>query len=158
MEPRIEIIPEKKFVGKRIKMSFDENKTLDLWTGFMPRRKEIRNFIGQELYSIEVYEPFFFTSFDPDRKFDKWAVVEVTDFDSVPSEMETLISPRGLYAVFVHIGTANRASETYNSIFNAWLPKTDYQIDTRPHLAIMGDKYKGDDPGSEEELLIPIKR
>jgi len=36
MEPRIEILPEKKFIGKKIRMSFLNNKTHELWKSFMP--------------------------------------------------------------------------------------------------------------------------
>ncbi len=36
MVPRIEILAEKKLIGKRIKMTFSNNKTFDLWQSFMP--------------------------------------------------------------------------------------------------------------------------
>jgi len=75
MESRIEILPEKKFIGKKIRMSFLNNKTHELWKSFMPYRKEITNNIGQELYSIEIYEPLYFNNFDPGREFEKWAAI-----------------------------------------------------------------------------------
>jgi len=71
--------------------------------------------------------------------------------------MKTITSPEGLYAVFVHKGAASEGPKTYQYIFTTWLPASDYQLDNRPHFAIMGEKYKGEDPGSEEELWIPIK-
>ncbi len=40
---RTEIIPEKKLIGKRAKMSFSNDKTRELWQSFMPQRKEILN-------------------------------------------------------------------------------------------------------------------
>lgn len=46
MEPRIETLNEKKFIGKRVIMSFSEDRTRELWQGFMPRRKEIKNCIA----------------------------------------------------------------------------------------------------------------
>lgn len=157
MEPRIEVFPEKRFVGKRLTMSLTVNKTLELWKSFMPRRKEIINAVGKELYSVEIYESSHFTNFNADKKFDKWAVVEVTDFDSVPHEMESFLSPTGLYAVFIHKGPASNGSETYHYIFDTWLPGSDFLVETRPHFAVMGEKYKGEDPDSEEELWIPVK-
>jgi len=104
MEPRIEMSTEKKFVGKRLKMSFSKNKTFELWRSFMPQRKEIQHIIGTELYSIENYDPLFFDTFNPDLEFEKWAAVEVSHLTTIPHEMETLISPQGLYAVFIHKG------------------------------------------------------
>ena len=157
MEPRIETLPEKKFIGKRIIMSFTKNRTYELWRSFMPKRKEIQNSVGKELFSIEVYPPLYYDYFNPDTEFEKWAAVEVTDFQTIPGEMETLTSPEGLYAVFVHKGPASEGPKTYQYIFTVWLPNSEFQLDNRPHFAIMGEKYKNEDPDSEEELWIPIK-
>jgi AraC family transcriptional regulator len=140
-----------------MKMSFADNRTGELWRQFMPKRKEIRNNTGLELYSVEVYSNAqFFNEFDPQAEFDKWAAVEVSDFDSVSDEMETLIIPGGLYAVFLHRGTADEAVRTYRHIYGNWLPNSDFLLDDRPHFAVMGEKYKNDDPNSEEEIWIPI--
>jgi AraC family transcriptional regulator len=157
LEPRIEIIPEKKFVGMKVKMSLSGNKTRELWQSFMPLQKEIKNKIGQELYSVEVYQSLYFNSFDPHRKFEKWAAIEVTDFDNVPDGMGNLVSPRGLYAIFLYKGAASKGAETFRYILGTWLPDSDFLIDNRPHFAVMGEKYKNEDPDSEEELWIPIK-
>jgi AraC family transcriptional regulator len=100
MQPKIVTLPTKKLVGIRMRMSFSDNKTGQLWRSFMPRRKEIKNTVGSVLYSVEVYGPQFFDKFDPNTEFDKWAAVEVTDFDTSPDEMDTIISPSGLYAIF----------------------------------------------------------
>jgi AraC family transcriptional regulator len=138
-------------------MSFSENKTHELWRSFMSGRKEITNNIGTELYSIEVYGPFYFENFNPAREFDKWAAVEVLSFDVVPDEMETLTSPQGLYAVFQYRGAASKAAETYQYIYGTWLPGSEFLTDNRPHFAVMGEKYKNDETDSEEEVWIPVK-
>jgi AraC family transcriptional regulator len=157
LEPEFEILPEKKFVGKRKIMSLSDNKTRELWQGFMPRRKEIKNNIGSELYSIERYEPLYFRNFNPQKEFEKWAAVEVTDFNSVPTDLETLIITSGLYAVFLYRGAASKGSDMYQYIFGNWLPSSGHKLDNRPHFALMGEKYKNEDPDSEEEIWIPIK-
>lgn len=157
MEPRIEKLTEKKIVGKRITTSFSINRTKELWQSFMPIRKEIKNNIGSELYSIEVYPESHFINFNPNNEFEKWAGAEVTDFLSVPTNMETIVIPTGLYAVFIHKGPASNGHKTYQYIFADWLPKSEYLLDNRPHFAVMGEKYKHEDPTSEEEIWIPIK-
>jgi len=156
MEARIEILSEKKLIGKHIDMSFIENKTFQLWSSFMPKRKEIKNSIDSNLYSLEVFPNGHFDNFDPNTSFQKWAAVEVSDFETIPSEMETLIIPSGLYAVFVHKGPQSEGHKTYHSIFVEWLPNSEYTVDERPHFAVMGDQYKKEDPDSEEEIWIPI--
>jgi AraC family transcriptional regulator len=157
MEARIENSAEKKFIGKRLQMSFSNNKTFKLWSSFMPRRKEISNSIGKELYSIEIYNPAFLDNSDPDNIFEKWAAMEVSDFQFVPAGMEKLVTPEGLYAVFLHKGPASEGPKTYQYIFQSWLSNSKYELDNRPHFAIMGEKYKNEDPASEEELWIPIR-
>jgi AraC family transcriptional regulator len=64
-------------------MRLSDNRTGELWRDFMPRRKEIKNSVNADLFSIEIYD--------------------------------------------------------------------------RSHFEIMGEKYKLNDPNSEEEVWIPIK-
>jgi AraC family transcriptional regulator len=159
MLPRIENSLEKKLVGKRITMSFSENKTAELWRSMMPRRKEIRNISGTDLYSVEIYPDGFFRHIKPTAYFEKWAAVEVMDFTSVPEDMDKMILPDGLYAVFLHHGPASTVPQTYQDIMGTWLPQNgSFLLDSRPHFAIMGSKYKNEDPDSEEELWIPVKQ
>jgi AraC family transcriptional regulator len=158
MEPRIESIAEKRFAGRRLSMSFTENRTRELWQSFMPRRREVANGVGTELYSIEVYPAGFFAVFDPNAEFEKWAAVEVSSFEGLPEGLETLTAPPGLYAVFLHHGPASEAIITYTYIFQTWLPGSEFRLDERPHFAVMGERYKNEDPDSEEEIWIPVLR
>jgi AraC family transcriptional regulator len=158
MEYRIEILAEKKLVGKRIIMTFSDNKTGELWKNFMPGRKEIRNNIGTELYSMQLYAPTFFDHFNPDVAFEKWATMEVTDFESIPAGMLSFTLPGGLYAVFSYKGAASNGGNAFQYILGSWLPISGYQLDNRPHFEVLGEKYKNEDPESEEEIWIPVKR
>ena len=157
MEYRIETLPEKKLVGQRMLMSLSENKTVDLWKSFMPRRNEIKNKVGDELFSMQIYDPLYFRKFSPDREFEKWAAIEVTDYETIPEGMKKVILPGGLYVVFLYKGTASEAGPVYQYIFSEWIPNSRYDLDTRPHFEILGRKYKNNDPDSEEEIWIPIK-
>jgi len=158
MIPIIKTLPEKKLIGKRIRMTFADNKTFELWKSFMPGRKEIRNNLTDELISMQVYDKSFdFSNFNQDITFEKWAAIEVSDFNSIPDEMESYILTGGLYAVFIHKGAAIQGPKTFQYIFGVWLPGSDFLIDNRPHFEILGEKYKHEDPTSEEEVWIPIK-
>lgn len=156
--PEIRQIPEKLFIGQRLRMSMSQNKTFELWRNFMPRRKEIGRIKGAELYSGEIYPDGYFNPFNPAAEFEKWALVEVENPDAIPSGMEPLISPAGTYAVFIHHGPASEGPKTYQHIFGVWLPQSDYLLDQRPHFAVMGEKYKHDAADSEEELWIPVRQ
>ena len=155
MQPRFETSTEKKLVGERIEMCFSDNRTFELWRSFMSRRREIQKGTCSDLYSVEVYDKQFFDVFNPERKFEKWAAIEVAEFDNVPDGMETMILPRGLYAIFLHKGPASAGASTYEQIFRVWLPNSDWMLDDRPHFALMGEKYKKEDPSSEEDIWIP---
>ena len=156
IEPRIEAVAEKKLIGKRLTMSLSKNRTAELWQSFMPRRKEIQNIVGTELYSMQVYEPLYFDAFNPGNEFEKWAAVEVMDFAAVPSGMQTYTLPQGLYAIFHYTGSSTDTT-IFQYIFTRWLPNSDYFLDDRPHFEVLGDKYKSADPNSEEDIYIPVK-
>lgn len=158
MTPRIETLREKKLVGKRLRMSFANDRTGELWRSFMPRRKEITNPVTTDLISLQVYEkPLTYADFAPTTEFAKWALVEVPDFSSVPDGMEAFTLPGGLYAVFLYKGASSEFAEIFQAIFGTWLPSSNYLLDNRPHFEVLGAKYKNNHPDSEEEIWIPIR-
>jgi AraC family transcriptional regulator len=159
MEPRLELVSGKKLVGTHLHMNMANNQTFLLWQNLMPRRREIRNAVNRELISMEVYDGSFdFRQFNAETYFDKWAAVEVSDFDHVPEGLETFTLPEGLYAVFTHYGPQSEGEKTYRHIFGTWLPASGYTVDHRPHFAVMGEKYKPTSADSEEEIWIPVKK
>ena len=76
--------------------------------------------------------------------------------EHVPAEMETLVLQRGLYAVFDYTGL-NTDHSIFQYILGTWLPQSDYVLDNRPHFEVLGEKYKYNDPTSEEEIWKTIK-
>lgn len=155
MQPRIEILSEKKLVGIRLKMSSAENKTFELWRNLMPRRYEIKNNLTADLFSMQVYEnTTYFQSLNPNVIFEKWAALEVADFEHIPEGMESYVLAGGKYAVSQQKGFS---TEIFQYIFGTWLPNSDYELDNREHFELLGDKHKNNDPNSEEEIWIPIR-
>lgn len=158
MEPRFETLKEKKLIGRRINMSFSDNRTYELWKSFMHHRKEITNSVTNDLFSLQVYDKFFdFEIINQDAKFEKWAAIEVSDFETIPVGMESLKLTGGLYAVFLHKGPASTGIKTFRYIFEEWLPRSGYKLDDRPHFEILGEKYRNEGMDSEEEVWIPVK-
>lgn len=142
-------------VGKKIKMSLADNKTFELWRSFMPERMKIQNKLSSDLISMRVYnEPVNLQNIN--QQFEKWAAIEVVDFNDVPAAMESFTLPAGLYAVFDYKGL-NTDNSIFVYIFKEWLPGSKYLLDERPHFEMLGEKYKNNDPASEEEIWIPIK-
>jgi len=159
MEPRIEIISDKKIVGKHSRMKLSQNKTFELWRSFMPVRKTIKHSLSIEMLSIQIYdEALDYKRFTMETEFEKWAGIEVSEFANIPEGMESLLIKGGLFAVFLYKGNPNDFADTFHYIFGNWLPNSDYETDHRPHFEILGEKYKNNDPSSEEEIWIPIKQ
>jgi len=156
INPKIEILKEKKLVGKRLAMSLADNKTGELWSTFMPIRGAVKNNLTNDLISMQIYDNTHFTHFKLTNEFEKWAAVEVPNFDDVPEGMETFLLAGGLYAVFDYTGRSSDPG-IFQHIFGVWLPNSNYVLDSRPHFEILGEKYKNDDPVSEEQIWIPIK-
>lgn len=154
--PRIETISDKKLVGKRLNMSFTNYRIGELWRSFVPERAKITNNLNGDLISMVIYSPGHFTNFHPANEFERWAAVEVADFHNVPEAMETCVLPGGLYAVF-HYKGLNTDNAIFQYILGTWLPASEYILDNRPHFEILGEKYKNNDPESEEEIWIPVK-
>jgi AraC family transcriptional regulator len=155
--PRIEILAPKKVIGKHLVMSHSNDRTGDLWRSFMSERRKVANIIGQDLFSVQLYPAHYdFQNFNPDIEFTKWAAAEVSSFENVPEGMDAFYLSGGLYAVFIHHGTAAEGARTFGYIFGDWIPNSKYAIDDRPHFELLGSKYKNNDPLSEEEIWIPI--
>jgi AraC family transcriptional regulator len=159
MQPRLENIPDKKLLGKRVRMTLAHNRTAELWSSLMPRRREIKNKLNDDLISMQIFdESFNFRNFNENTVFEKWAAVEVTDFDSIPQGLESAVLKGGLYAIFLHRGAAPAAEGTFRYIFGSWLPSSEYDLDDRPHFEVLGERYKNNQPDSEEEIWIPVRR
>lgn len=157
MEPRIETIAAKKLIGLRIWTNQIDDKTVEMWQSFMPRKKTIPS-LNADLISMQIFDAAItFIDFTPLTFFEKWATVEVANFDYVPEGMTTHIMKGGLYAVFIHRGKSAGFQETLEEIFVHWLPNSIYALDDREHFEILTEKYKREDPESEEEVWIPVK-
>lgn len=139
----------------RMNLSLADYRVGELWKRFMPHRNSIENPSNNDLISLAVYPIGYFETFSPATNFERWAAVEVTDFVNVPENMETFILPEGLYAVFHYKGSADSTS-IFQYIFGTWLPASAYVLDHRPHFEVLGEKYKNNDPDSEEDIWIPV--
>ncbi|GGG57366.1 hypothetical protein GCM10011414_29010 [Croceivirga lutea] len=155
MTPRIENISTKKLIGLSTKMSVINNKTAQLWGAFAPKISAIANRVSTDKISLQLYPENYFNAFNPNTVFEKWAAVEVVDFENTIEGLSYLILEGGKYAVFEYKG-ASTDSSIFQYIYSEWLPKSIYKLDNRPHFEVLGEKYKNNDPNSEEEIWIPI--
>ena len=121
----------------------------------MPKKKNIENTLDELLYSVQVYDKGVEVS--PVTEFAQWAGVEVNTIENIPDGMEVYNLKGGLYATFIHKGTAADFPKTMNYIHTVWLPKSEYEVDDREHFEVLGSAYDRLSPDSEEEVWVPIR-
>ncbi|MGD9631337.1 MAG: GyrI-like domain-containing protein [Pyrinomonadaceae bacterium] len=156
--PRIVAADRVLLAGVRVRMSFTNDRTSELWRNFRSRENEVVGRVGSDSFSVKVYGPeYSFTSFDPTAEFDKWAAVKVDWGSKQKDGFENLEVTGGDYAVFVHLGPASDASRTFGHIFRSWLPDSGYDLDRRPHFEVLPKGYDPFDPEAEEEVWVPIR-
>lgn len=155
-EPTITELEPIRLIGISQEMSYVKNETVALWQSFMPLLPSISDRIGEDFFSVQEYPAGYFASFQPERTFTKSARVCVHKDASIPEGMNELIAA-GVYAVFTFQGTPTEFGSAMQFIMAQWLPQSPYFLDERPHFEKLGNKYKRNDPASEEEIWIPIR-
>lgn len=158
-EPRITTISDKLLIGATTKTSLAESGMFKAWQQLMPRRKEIKNAIGTDLYSIQVYDTAYsYNDFTLETPFTYIGGIEVTNHNTIPENLKAITLQGGMYAVFTHKGDKIAFRKTMDYIHLNWLPKSKYQLDNRNHFEVLGTKYLGEgNPNSEEDVWVPIK-
>jgi AraC family transcriptional regulator len=53
-----------------------------------PRIKEVKNRVTEDKISMQIYDASYFAHFNPENEFEKWATVEVEDFNRIPNGMK----------------------------------------------------------------------
>lgn len=154
--PRIEYSGKKELIGRSLSMSIEKNRTSELWKRFLFNSASIDNRVSTDFISLQIYPSDYFKDFDPQRLFEKWACVEVSNFSPVPVGLKPLVVEEGLYAVFDYKGSSSD-TRIFQYIFSEWLPNSPYQLDQRPHFEVLGENYENNNPNSQEEIWIPIR-
>jgi len=155
-EAEIIQVPNSSFIGQSQKMSLLADKTPELWQNFMRTKKEM-DAPPYPLYSIQVFPPAYFRSFQPQIEFEKWAAIPCSSDVHVPLSMDKFDLPSGLYAKFIYTGKLAEAFKALEYIFNEWIPPSMYEVDYRPHLSVMDERYQPESAESVEAFWIPIR-
>tara|TARA_R100001377_G_C3165449_1_gene101153 strand:- start:303 stop:839 length:537 start_codon:yes stop_codon:yes gene_type:complete len=146
-------------IGKKAQLSFITNGagTGNLARQFMPRLNEISNRVGTYSFSIQNYKSFNLKTMTPETLFEKWVGVEVSNIDSIPENMETLIIQGGDFLVFPFQGSVDEFVTFWQKLHTEWLPNSNYQLDNRPHFEKLPAGYNPMRDDNQEAIWIPIK-
>lgn len=153
---RIELIKDRKFVGQSKSMSLIDNFTFELWSSFRPKINQISHRMNNDFISLQEYGGVsYFSNFDLSNIFTKYALVEVHCFVNDGFDHVTITDT--LYAVFLHKGSSEDFPLTMNFILSEWLPTSSYRLVDAPHFEVLDNRYKKENPDSQEEIWVPIQ-
>jgi len=159
IEITIKKIAPKDVAGMHISTSPNSSQAHMTWEKFMPRRSELAGPEDNVYYSIQDYPADYpWDRYDPAVLFKTWAAKEVSNDCNLPDGFDQTQIKGGLYACFIHRGTADTIGDSMMHFHTQWLPKSGYILDkSRVHFERLGKEFLGpNNPASEEEVFIPI--
>jgi AraC family transcriptional regulator len=129
---------------------------MEWWKSLIVSAKQKGYSYSQGSYSLQKYSLNYFQAFHPSNPFEYAPAIPVESGLPHPDECSILTVEGGLFAVFVHKGTAETFPQTMGAFFNEWLPQSEYSLDQRTHFCFMPPGYQTNHPLAEEEIWIPV--
>jgi AraC family transcriptional regulator len=151
MEPRIVSVPAFTVVGMKYRGKNEQNEIPQLWSQFGPRMGEIKHKVDRDIaYGV-------MGNYDENTgEFDYVAAIEVERADGIPTGMASWVVPEQTYAVFVC--TLPTIRETFQHVYETWLPQSGYQRGSDVEFEFYDADFDPQDPSSEMQIYIPIKK
>ena len=144
-----------KVVGMKIHTSIEENCIPQLWKDFIDRMNELDKVAVPDC-SLGICLNESVTEYKEDSKFDYLACRVVKDDSVVPAGMDYREIPVQLVAVFTHFGSLETLSETYDYIYDKWLPESEYKLITADEIEWYDSRFKFGEKDSQMDIHIPI--
>lgn len=149
--PRIETGRSMLIAGLGERYTSDSSKAIPAqWQRFLPYLGNIPGQVGQVSYGVCCNN-------DDDGNFDHIAGVEVSDFSDLPAELSRTRIPKQRYAVFVHSGHISTIRRTVNSIWNVWLPNSEYRAADTPDFERYDKEFDPETGNGAVEIWVPVK-
>ncbi|MEZ4887752.1 MAG: GyrI-like domain-containing protein [Chitinophagales bacterium] len=135
--------------------NFHEQNTIpELWQEFNPYLQDIPNRVNEnQCFGLEIYSDSF-------MKTNKWhymTAVEVSTLETIPLLTVAKTLPPSQYAVFTHKGTVQTIAQTFQYIYQTWLPNADYEIAAPFDFEFYDERFKGGGADSETDIYLPVR-
>jgi AraC family transcriptional regulator len=121
-----------------------------LWENFMTDFGRIEGQVGLLAYGV-------CHSFDGKGHMDYLAAVAVEDAGQVPGYLFTLTVPARKVAVFSHVGSIERISETWERIFAEGLPSAGLELAPGPQFEVYPEDLGAEGATTPIEIHIPVR-
>ena len=146
-----------KVIGMKISTTMKENSIPQLWNDFIARMDELTEIAVPDC-SLGVCLNEINEDHDESEIFDYLACKVVKDDSTIPSGMEYHEIPAQLVAVFTHLGTLDTLGETYDYIYDKWLPEGEYKIIDAAEVEWYDSRFKYGEEDSQIDIHIPIAK
>lgn len=151
MQPQFVTKPAFTVVGLLIHTKPMTPEIPNLWEQFVPRMGEVPH-RAESGVSYGLMDHFDEAS----GLFDYMAGNPVEKVVDLPAGMTRWDVPANTYAVFE--ATLPTIGEVFGSIYNTWLPESDYQPAAGPAFERYGENFNPDDPAPKLEIYIPVEK
>lgn len=152
MEPKIVTLPAMMIVGMRYYGKNEHQEIAAMWSTFNPRIPEIKHIDPTAAYGVCIM-----VEGAPEGEFEYIAGFPVRQIDELPSGMVVRQIPAGKYAVFPHRGSLAKMGETYQSIYQQWLPQYGLQPAGNLDFEYYGEDFKDFSEDSILYIYVLIK-
>lgn len=121
------------------------------WQRFVPHLGHIPGQVGWTTYGVVCHG-------DDAGNSEYICGVEVSDFSKIPPELSRLRIPEQRYAVFTHRDHVSTVRRTWYTIWNKWLPESEYKAEEGPEFERYGKEFDPRTGNGGFEIWVPVKK
>ncbi len=153
MQPKIVTKPAFKAIGLSYVGKNEHGEISQMWGTFNQRASEIP-WRGSCAYGLCFANP----EGAPEGEFEYIAAFEVPNEENIPEGMVYREVPEYKYAVFTHHGRLDKLGDTYEYIFNTWLPQSGLEVHPDKYdMEIYDERFLSDSDKSELDIYVAVR-
>jgi predicted transcriptional regulator YdeE/DNA-binding transcriptional MerR regulator len=153
MEPKIIKKPAFKTVGISYVGKNENGEIPQMWGVYNSRWEEIPA-LNQTCFGLCFSNPTGAT----EGEFEYVAACEVADDKVIPEGMVYREVPEYKFAVFTHHGKLDKLGETYEYIYNTWLPQSKLEVHPDKYdMEVYDERFIPDSDDSEFDIYVALK-
>ncbi|MFZ6031096.1 MAG: GyrI-like domain-containing protein [Chloroflexota bacterium] len=153
MEPKFVSLPAFTLVGMPYVGKNENQEIAQMWGVFNQQEQNIQHAVRDAAYGLCTIQPGL-----PEGTFEYVASFKVEKAEGVPEGMVVREVPAQQYAVFTHIGALEKLCDTYNYIYQVWIPKSGYQAADNFDFEYYDEAFKDFSPDSRFYIYVPVKK
>lgn len=160
-EPKFMELGEIKLVGHQMRTTSKKigNIASNVWMEYMKRSREIQNKANpNSAIGLVTFDTTTWQSGDPTM--DYFVGCEVVNLDNIPQGMTMLTLPAQNYAVFAFKGSSMNIGESYQYIFQTWLPISGKKLTQPVTFQYYDTRLMGrgaTDPNANVYIYVPVE-